>query len=105
MADGNQVVESSYDLAVVDPNSMLFLFKHAPEVAKGLDVGSEFSLETATVTQPETWMVWLCFCLLTFQVYNLKISFIVSYMYSVNWILASTLFSPSSETNMHFLST
>lgn len=57
IADSNQVVDSSYDLAVVDSNSLLFLFKHAPEVAKELKIGPEFSFETAKLSHRETWMV------------------------------------------------
>ncbi|KAH9708258.1 peptidase M28 domain-containing protein [Citrus sinensis] len=56
-ADANQIVESSFDFSVVDSNSFLFLFKFAPEVAKELHIGPEFSLEAANVSQRETWMV------------------------------------------------
>ncbi|GMN49226.1 hypothetical protein TIFTF001_018385 [Ficus carica] len=55
-SDLNQVIDSSYDLAVVDSNSLLFLFKHAPEVAKELKIGPEFSFETAKLSHRETWM-------------------------------------------------
>ncbi|KAL5537792.1 hypothetical protein UlMin_042232 [Ulmus minor] len=55
-ADSNQVVESSYDFAVVDSNSLSFLFKYAPEVAKELQIGSDLSLETAKLCRRETWM-------------------------------------------------
>lgn len=55
--DSNQVVDSSYDFAVVDSNSLLFLFKYAPEVAKELQISSGFSFETAKFTNRETWMV------------------------------------------------
>lgn len=58
MTDANQVVESSYDFSVVDSNSLLFLFKHAPEVAKELHISSELSFETAKLSHRETWMVW-----------------------------------------------
>lgn len=57
MTDANQVVESSYDFSVVDSNSLLFLFKHAPEVAKELHISSELSFETAKLSHRETWMV------------------------------------------------
>ncbi|KAK9934393.1 hypothetical protein M0R45_021539 [Rubus argutus] len=55
-ADANQVVESSYDFSVVDSNSLLFLFKHAPEVAKELHISSELSFETAKLSHRENWM-------------------------------------------------
>lgn len=57
--DSNRVVDSSYDLSVVDSNSLLFLFKHAPEVAKELQLSPEFSFEskTAKLSHRETWMV------------------------------------------------
>ena len=56
--EANQVVESSYDLAVVDSNSLLFIFKNAPEVANELQIGPEFSFETANLSHRETFMVW-----------------------------------------------
>ncbi|XP_021644276.2 uncharacterized protein LOC110638139 isoform X2 [Hevea brasiliensis] len=55
-ADGNRIVDSSYDFSVVDSNSLLFLFKHAPEVAKDLHVGTDFSFKTANTSHRETWM-------------------------------------------------
>lgn len=57
ITDANQVVESSYDFSVVDSNSLLFLFKHAPEVAKELHISSELSFETAKLSHRENWMV------------------------------------------------
>lgn len=86
MTDANQVVESSYDFSVVDSNSLLFLFKHAPEVAKELHISSELSFETAKLSHRETWMVWnfvddvmsnlwlevltyACFCFLSVSLY------------------------------------
>ncbi|TYH31616.1 hypothetical protein ES288_A01G186400v1 [Gossypium darwinii] len=56
-ADANQIVDSSYDVAVVDSNSILFLLKHAPEVAKELHIGPEFSFETANMSSQRTFMV------------------------------------------------
>ncbi|XVF85249.1 hypothetical protein PTKIN_Ptkin17bG0102700 [Pterospermum kingtungense] len=56
-ADGNQVVDSSYDFAVADSNSLLFLFKYAPEVAKELHIGPDFSFETAKTSNKRTFMV------------------------------------------------
>ena len=58
--ESNQVVDCSYDFAVVDSNSLLFLFKHAPEVAKELQISPEFSFETATFSHRENWMVCDC---------------------------------------------
>ncbi|PPS11868.1 hypothetical protein GOBAR_AA08773 [Gossypium barbadense] len=55
-ADANQIVDSSYDVAVVDSNSILFLLKHAPEVAKELHIGPEFSFETANMSSQRTFM-------------------------------------------------
>ncbi|XP_068326281.1 uncharacterized protein [Pyrus communis] len=55
-ADANQVMDSSYDFSVVDSNSLLFVFKHAPEVAKELHISSELSFETAKLSQPENFM-------------------------------------------------
>ncbi|XP_022725833.1 endoplasmic reticulum metallopeptidase 1-like [Durio zibethinus] len=55
-ADANQVVDSSYDFSVVDSNSLLFLFKYAPEVAKELHVGPEFSFGTANMSNQRTFM-------------------------------------------------
>ncbi|KAE8023656.1 hypothetical protein FH972_009328 [Carpinus fangiana] len=55
-ADGNRVVDSTYDLTVVDSNSLPFVFKYAPEVANKLQISSELSFETATLSHRETWM-------------------------------------------------
>ncbi|KAB1225806.1 Endoplasmic reticulum metallopeptidase 1 [Morella rubra] len=55
-ADGNRLLDSTYDFAVVDSNSFPFVFKYAPEVAKELHISSEFSFETATLSQRETWV-------------------------------------------------
>ncbi|TQD96736.1 hypothetical protein C1H46_017629 [Malus baccata] len=55
-ADANQVMDSSYDFSVVDSNSLLFVFKHAPEVAKELHISSELSFETAKLSQRENFM-------------------------------------------------
>lgn len=52
----NQLVDSSYDFSVVDSNSLTFIFKYAPEVAKELQIGSEFSVETANMSHRPTWM-------------------------------------------------
>lgn len=57
LTDGNRVVDSTYDLTVVDSNSLAFVFKYAPEVANELQISSEFSFETAALSHRETWMV------------------------------------------------
>ncbi|KAK8647546.1 hypothetical protein V6N13_121279 [Hibiscus sabdariffa] len=55
-ADANRVVDSSYDFSVVDSNSLLFLFKYAPEVAKELHIDPEFSFETAKISNQQTFL-------------------------------------------------
>uniref|UniRef100_A0A2N9G0T5 Uncharacterized protein n=1 Tax=Fagus sylvatica TaxID=28930 RepID=A0A2N9G0T5_FAGSY len=55
-AGANQVVDSTYDFSVVDSNSLLFVFKYAPEVAKELHISSELSFETAMLSHRESWM-------------------------------------------------
>ncbi|XP_057751017.1 uncharacterized protein LOC130969357 [Arachis stenosperma] len=52
----NRIVESTYDFAVTDSNSLLFLFKNAPELAKELNVPSEFSFESASLSKRQDWM-------------------------------------------------
>lgn len=55
---GNEITDSTYDLAVVDSNSMEFVFKHAPEVAEKLHAGSpSFPLGNAEVSPQEAWLV------------------------------------------------
>ncbi|KAF5443541.1 hypothetical protein F2P56_036089 [Juglans regia] len=55
-ADGNQVLDCTYDFSVLDSNSLAFVFNYAPEVANELHIGSEFSFEAATLPHQETWM-------------------------------------------------
>ncbi|XP_050206682.1 uncharacterized protein LOC126656209 [Mercurialis annua] len=55
-ADANKVLDCSYDFSVVDSNSLLFLFKYAPDVAEDLHISSNFSSETATLSHPGTWL-------------------------------------------------
>lgn len=57
MTDANQVVDSSYEFSVLDSNSLLFLFEHAPDVAKELHINSKSSFETAKTSHRENWMV------------------------------------------------
>lgn len=56
-AGGNEITGSSYDLAVIDSNSMEFVFKHAPELAEELNVGSSFSLRNAEASPQNAWLV------------------------------------------------
>ncbi|KOM31477.1 hypothetical protein LR48_Vigan01g103200 [Vigna angularis] len=55
-AGSSQILESTYDFSVTDSNSLLFLFKHSPEVAKELNVTSEFSFESASFSKRNDWM-------------------------------------------------
>lgn len=53
----NQILDTSFDFAVVDSNSLLFVFKHAPEVVKELHVNSDISFSTSNQSHFETWKV------------------------------------------------
>lgn len=53
--DASRIVESSYDLSVVDSNSLFFIFKYVPEVARELHVDSKSSYETINQSHRETW--------------------------------------------------
>ncbi|KFK41146.1 hypothetical protein AALP_AA2G091500 [Arabis alpina] len=55
-AGGNEITGSSYDFAVIDSNSMELVFKHAPEAAVELNVGSSFSLGNTEVSPQEAWL-------------------------------------------------
>ncbi|XP_022887666.1 endoplasmic reticulum metallopeptidase 1 [Olea europaea var. sylvestris] len=55
-ADVDQILDASYDFSVVDSNSLLFVFKHAPEVAKELYINSELKFDTVNQSQHERWM-------------------------------------------------
>ncbi|KAJ4822548.1 hypothetical protein Tsubulata_050090 [Turnera subulata] len=55
-ADGNGIVDSSYDFAVVDSNSLQFVFKFSPEAAKKLHIGSELSFHTSNISRHENWV-------------------------------------------------
>lgn len=54
--EGAGIVDSSYDFAVVDSNSLQFVFKHAPEVARELCITPELSFRTANLSMRETWL-------------------------------------------------
>ncbi|KAG9446161.1 hypothetical protein H6P81_012289 [Aristolochia fimbriata] len=51
----NAILGSSYDVSVVDPNSLAFLFKHSPDAAKELQI-SPISLKTASYSNPSYWI-------------------------------------------------
>ncbi|KAK6116593.1 hypothetical protein DH2020_049699 [Rehmannia glutinosa] len=53
--DANQILGASYDFAVVDSNSLMFVFKHAPEVVKELHGNRELSFDTVNQSDFETW--------------------------------------------------
>lgn len=57
MTDGNQILDASFDFSVVDSNSLMFVFKHAPEVVKELHGNPELSLDTVNQSDSETWKV------------------------------------------------
>ncbi|KAL0372279.1 UNVERIFIED_CONTAM: Endoplasmic reticulum metallopeptidase 1 [Sesamum calycinum] len=52
----NQILDVSFDFAVVDSNSLMFVFKHAPEAVKKVHGNRELSFVTANHSDPETWM-------------------------------------------------
>lgn len=51
-----QILDSSYDFAVVDSNSLLFVFKHTPEVARALNISSDLTYEGLDQQQRENWL-------------------------------------------------
>ncbi|KAK6930827.1 LOW QUALITY PROTEIN: Peptidase M28 [Dillenia turbinata] len=55
-ADAHQLLNSSYEFSVVDSNSLLFLFKNAPEAANALNIGPDLSYETANQSPRENWL-------------------------------------------------
>ncbi|KAL3501024.1 hypothetical protein ACH5RR_035473 [Cinchona calisaya] len=52
----SHVEDTSYEFAVVDSNSLLFVFNYAPEVASELHIGSELSFDTVNQSLRENWM-------------------------------------------------
>ncbi|KAM7464735.1 hypothetical protein LguiA_032856 [Lonicera macranthoides] len=58
-ADAGQIVESSFDFSVLDSNNLLFLFKHAPEVAKELHIGSDLFFDSFNQSHRESWMIMI----------------------------------------------
>ncbi|KAG8383293.1 hypothetical protein BUALT_Bualt05G0169600 [Buddleja alternifolia] len=53
--DPNQILDASFDFAVVDSNSLLFVFKHAPEAVKKVHGSQELSFDTVNQSHIETW--------------------------------------------------
>lgn len=47
---------SSYELSVVDSNSLHFLLKHVPDVANELQTDLDLSFETASLSAQENWL-------------------------------------------------
>ncbi|XP_022962144.1 endoplasmic reticulum metallopeptidase 1-like isoform X1 [Cucurbita moschata] len=52
----NHLENSSYELSVVDSNSLIFLLKHAPDVANELQTDLDLSFETANLSRQENWL-------------------------------------------------
>lgn len=50
-------METTYDFAVVDSNTLPFVFKHAPEVANTLHINTELSFDAVKQSHQEDWMV------------------------------------------------
>lgn len=71
LAGSSQIVEATYDFSVVDSNSLLFLFKHAPEVARELNISSEFSFQSAKLSKRQNWMA-------SFMLFSMWFFFFVS---------------------------
>lgn len=61
MAGSSEIVEATYDFSVVDSNSLLFLFRHAPEVARELKVPTDFSFQDAMMSERHNWMASFLF--------------------------------------------
>ncbi|XP_023002838.1 endoplasmic reticulum metallopeptidase 1-like isoform X2 [Cucurbita maxima] len=52
----NHLENASYEISVVDSNSLIFLFKHAPDVAKELQTDLDLSFEIANLSRQENWL-------------------------------------------------
>lgn len=57
LTDVHQVSGVSFDFAVVDSNSLMFVFHHAPDVAKELYGDKELSFDTVTQSDTQRWTV------------------------------------------------
>ncbi|MCD9642028.1 hypothetical protein HAX54_028617 [Datura stramonium] len=55
-AGASQIMETTYDFAVVDSNTLPFVFKHAPEVANTLHINTELSFDAVKQSHQEDWM-------------------------------------------------
>ncbi|KAH9315251.1 hypothetical protein KI387_023878, partial [Taxus chinensis] len=53
---GHQILDSSYNLAILDANAFAFLFKNAPEAADELSIGPMFNMESEIFSNEGTWM-------------------------------------------------
>ncbi|XP_047981565.1 endoplasmic reticulum metallopeptidase 1 isoform X1 [Salvia hispanica] len=53
--DADQVLEVSFDFAVVDSNSLMFVFHHAPDVVKELYGDKELSFDTVPESNTQRW--------------------------------------------------
>ncbi|KAG6405705.1 hypothetical protein SASPL_133297 [Salvia splendens] len=53
--DADQVSEVSFDFAVVDSNSLMFVFHHAPDVVKELYGDKELSFDTVPESNTQRW--------------------------------------------------
>ncbi|XP_060189203.1 uncharacterized protein LOC132618157 isoform X2 [Lycium barbarum] len=55
-AGASQIMETTYDFAVVDSNTLPFVFKHAPEVANALHINTILSFDAVEQSHREDWM-------------------------------------------------
>lgn len=55
-AGASKIMETTYDFAVVDSNTLPFVFKHAPEVANTLHINTELSFDAVKQSHQEEWM-------------------------------------------------
>lgn len=55
--DADQVSGASFDFAVVDSNSLMFVFDHAPEAAKQLHGDTKLSFDSVIQSDTQTWTV------------------------------------------------
>lgn len=54
--EGNNILDSQYDIAVFDSNSVSFVLKNIPTVAETLKIGASFEGHTAAKSPSGTWM-------------------------------------------------
>lgn len=53
---GNNFLDSTYDLGMIDSNTLFFVLKNAPEAAKELSIGPLFNKESANYSDEGTFM-------------------------------------------------